>query len=138
MNNNEAMLSAVEAYLGYTETDIKTFRENTRNMEILQRLPSLMNTRFVLEIVEAHGCACRHVAGQKLYIGGDAALIAQDCPEKVCVYLLQAIAPILYAAQEFIYEGIDPNRLRFKRVACLDVGLECGGLGRVVVEFSAA
>ncbi len=30
--------------------------------------------------------------------------------------------------------GVDPNEMRFKRAAFFDVGLECGGLGRIVME----
>ena len=32
--------------------------------------------------------------------------------------------------------GADPNEARFKRAACFDVGLECGGWGRIVMELS--
>ena len=36
---------------------------------------------------------------------------------------------------EMIYAGVDPNEMRFKRSACFDVGLECGGWGRIVMEI---
>ena len=32
--------------------------------------------------------------------------------------------------------GVDPNEMRFRRSSCFDVGLECGGWGRIVLELS--
>ena len=32
--------------------------------------------------------------------------------------------------------GADPNAMRFNRTGCTDVGLECGGWGRIVLEIS--
>ena len=29
----------------------------------------------------------------------------------------------------------DPNEMLFKRAGCFDVGLQCGGWGRVVMEI---
>ncbi len=29
----------------------------------------------------------------------------------------------------------DPNEMRFNHAACFDVGLECGGWGRIVMEI---
>jgi hypothetical protein len=33
-------------------------------------------------------------------------------------------------------EDLDPNDMCFNRAGCLDVGLRCGGWGKVVVELS--
>jgi hypothetical protein len=33
------------------------------------------------------------------------------------------------------YADADPNEMRFKHAACFDVGLECGGWGRIVLEI---
>jgi len=48
---------------------------------------------------------------------------------------LNAIVPQIFAAKEFLYAGIDPNEIRFKRAGCFDVGIECEGWGRVVMEI---
>ena len=42
---------------------------------------------------------------------------------------------LVYAANELLYAGVDPNNMKFKRANCFDVGLECGGWGRVVLEL---
>jgi hypothetical protein len=42
---------------------------------------------------------------------------------------------MVFAANEMIYAGVDPNKIRFKRASCFDVGLQCGGWGRIVLEL---
>jgi hypothetical protein len=42
---------------------------------------------------------------------------------------------LLPAVSEMIYAGVDPNTIRFKRTGCFDVGLDCGGWGRVTLEM---
>ena len=57
------------------------------------------------------------------------------CPKRICVYVLSAITPQLFTVNELFHAGVDPNEMRFNRAACFDVGLECGGWGRIVVEI---
>ena len=77
----------------------------------------------------------QHKVGDKLYFDGAGNFLTKRSPEKICVYAINAITPLIYAANELFYAGIDPNEMRFKRSACLDVGLQCGGWGRVVFEL---
>jgi hypothetical protein len=44
---------------------------------------------------------------------------------------------VIPAAQELIYAGVDPNEMKFTKVGCFDVGVKCGGLGHVTVNFRA-
>ena len=37
-------------------------------------------------------------------------------------------------ANELFYAGVDPNEMRLNRVGCFDVGVKCGGWGRIVLE----
>jgi hypothetical protein len=39
---------------------------------------------------------------------------------------------------ELLYAGVEPNEMRFNRAACFDVGLECGGWGRIAMEIKVA
>lgn len=41
----------------------------------------------------------------------------------------------VFTAGELICANVDPNEMRFKRAACFDVGVECGGWGRIVMEI---
>jgi hypothetical protein len=31
--------------------------------------------------------------------------------------------------------NVDPNEMRFNRAACFDVGVQCGGVGRIAMEI---
>jgi uncharacterized repeat protein (TIGR04076 family) len=137
MNEQDAMFDMARVHLNFSHEEMEVFKKNPRNLEVLNKFPDLLNTIFTAEVIEAGGCACQHQVGQKIIISGDGSLLAAQCPDRVCVYLLQALGPIIYSAQEFIYAGIDPNQMKFKEVGCLDVGLKCGGIGHVGVAFSS-
>ena len=137
MNNNDALLEMTQAYLNFSDEQMDLFKTNPRNIEILPQIPNLLNTEFTFEVIEAHGCICQHKAGQKIIINGDGSVSKDQGPEKVCIYLLQSLALATFAAQEFIYAEIDPNKLKFKRLGCFDTGINCNGVGHVVVEFKS-
>ncbi len=125
----------MKSHLGYTDEQMKLFRENPRNEDVLSKAPALRGKTIVLEVVDAHGCNSGHKAGDKLYFDGAGNLLTKRCPEKVCVYALSAASPLIYASSELFYAGVDPNEMRFRRAACIDVGVQCGGWGRIVLEL---
>jgi uncharacterized repeat protein (TIGR04076 family) len=90
---------------------------------------------IVVEVVESHGCNSQHKVGDKFYFDEVGNLITERCPKKVCIYALGAMEPLIFAASELFYAGIDPNEMRFKRTNCFDVGLQCGGWGKCVMEI---
>jgi uncharacterized repeat protein (TIGR04076 family) len=115
---------------------MKIFQESKRNEDVLSKVPALLKKAIVLEVVESNGCNSQHKVGDKLYFDGAGNLLTKHCPEKVCVYAMNAAIPLIYASNELFYAGVDPNEMRFKRAACIDVGVQCGGWGRVVLELN--
>lgn len=136
-NEEKNMLKMAQGFLGYSDEEMMAFKSNPRNLEFLTKVPDLMNTQFFFKVVRAHGCASLHKAGQQILINGDGSISPSQNPEKVCIYLLQAISPMLLSAQEFVCAGLDPNHLKFKTAGCFDTGVTCGGLGNVVVEMTS-
>src|SRR5512144_3280907 len=126
----------MKAHLGYTDEEMKAFRENPRNEDVLSKAPALRNKTIVLEVVESHGCNSGHKVGDKFVFDGAGNLLTRENPEKVCVFALHAATGLIFAASELFYAGVDPNEMRFKRSGCFDVGVGCGGWGKVVVELS--
>jgi hypothetical protein len=61
--------------------------------------------------------------------------LSPEYAKRICIYALHAITPQVFTVNELLYAGVDPNEMRFKRAACFDVGLECGGWGRIVMEI---
>jgi hypothetical protein len=56
-------------------------------------------------------------------------------PKKICIYALNAIVPQIFAATELLLADVNPNEMRFNRAACFDVGVQCGGFGRIVFDI---
>jgi uncharacterized repeat protein (TIGR04076 family) len=137
MSNEAQLLEMAKAFFKYTDAELATVMANPDYRTMLQKAPQLMQTDFVFEVDRAHGCACQHEVGQQIVINGDGSIHCRESPEKVCLYLLNAMGPIVYGAQEFIFAGLDPNALKFKTVGCFDTGVQCGGFGHVTVRFGA-
>jgi uncharacterized repeat protein (TIGR04076 family) len=125
-----------QKHIGYSDEEMKVFREDPRNRDIISKAPALMNKSIVIEVVESQGCNSRHQAGDKFFFDGAGNLITTLNPSRICIYALSSMASLIFSANELFYAGIDPNEMRFKRAGCFDVGLQCGGWGRVVMEIS--
>ncbi len=120
--------------LGYSDEEMKMFRANPRNERIMAKIPEFLGKRIVAEVIESRGCNSRHQVGDRFVFDGAGNLLTEECPKNVCIFALHAMTPQVFAAGELIVAGADPNGMRFNRVACFDVGVECGGWGHVVME----
>jgi len=136
MEIDERLWRIMQKRLGYTEQEMQNFKADPRNADVLSKSTDLANKVMVLEVVESHGCNSRHRVGDKLYFDAVGNLLAERCPAKVCGYALNSAILMVYAANEMLYAGLDPNQMRFRRAGCFDVGLDCGGWGRIVLELS--
>jgi uncharacterized repeat protein (TIGR04076 family) len=125
----------IKKHLGYTNEEMELFRSNPRNEDVLSKAPALLSKTIVIEVVESAGCNSQHKVGDKFFFDGAGNLLTKRCPKKVCIYALNAATGMIFAANELFYAGVDPNEMRFKRAACFDVGVQCGGWGRVVLEL---
>ena len=135
MKIDENAWKMFQQHLGYTDEDMAKFRADPRNEEVLAKAPELMNKTIVAEVVESHGCNSQHKVGDKFYLDGAGNLISKLCPKRMCLYAVSALKPAVFAVNELFYAGVDPNGLRFNRTGCSDVGVECGGWGRLVMEI---
>ena len=133
---NEDMWNAMKEHLGYTDEEMKTFRENPRNADVLAKGPALLDKTIVVKVVESHGCNSQHKVGDTFYFDGAGNLLTKLCPKKICIYALNAVTMLIFASNELLYAGVDPNEIRFKRGGCFDVGVHCGGWGRIVMEIT--
>jgi|SRR5208283_2191616 len=135
MNIDEGVWKYIQNHLGYSDLEMDKFKENPNNEQILSKVPELLNKTIVAEVVKSHGCNSQHKVGDKFYFDGAGNLLTGLCPKRICIYALKSFATLIYGANELIYAGINPNDLRFKRVGCHDVGVECGGWGNIVLEI---
>jgi len=135
METDPRIWKIMQKRLGYDDEEMALFMQDPRNADVLSKSAELLNKTIVLEVVESHGCNSRHRVGDRLYFDGVGNLLTKHCPERICAYSLGGALMMVFAANEMIYAGVDPNQIRFKRAGCFDVGLECGGWGRIVYEL---
>jgi uncharacterized repeat protein (TIGR04076 family) len=124
---------AMQLHLGYSDEELETFKNDPRNQKIMARVPDLMSKTVIFEVVQSHGCNVGHKMGDQFPFAAVGYMLAHKGPKKVCPYLVSAMARLLWVIQERIYEGLDPRPV-FHRGHCEDVGIDCGGWGRVVIE----
>ena len=122
--------------LGFSHEEMKLFRSNLRNEEILSKAPDIMSKTIIAKVVESHGCNSQHEVGDQFRFDGFGNLLTELGPKRICIYALNAIVPLIFAANELMHANADPNEMRFNRAACFDVGVQCGGVGRVAMELT--
>ena len=133
---DESIWKTIQKHLNYTDEEMKIFRANPRNEDALSKTALMLNKTIVAEVITAHGCDSGHKAGDKFYFDGrGVSYLAKLGPGRVCIFALHSIALAMPAIAELIYAGADPNSMRFKRFGCPDVGVRCGGWGRVIMEI---
>jgi len=57
----------IKKRLGYNDEEMKRFRENPRNEDILSKVPVIVNKTFVVEVVGSRGCNSQHKIGDKFH-----------------------------------------------------------------------
>ncbi len=125
----------IKMRLGYDKQEMALFKSNPRNRELVFKAPDVMGQHIVAYVVASKGCNSRHKVGDKIVFDGFGNLVTELSPKRICLYALNAITPQVFAAGELYYANVDPNTMRFNRAACFDGGLECGGVGRIVMEI---
>jgi uncharacterized repeat protein (TIGR04076 family) len=88
------------------------------------------------EVVQARNCNSGYQAGDKFILDVNGNFITKLCPARLCVYAISQLAVPVALINERLGEGLDPNQFHFMhQVRCLDVGVECGGYGEVMLEI---
>ncbi len=125
----------LQGHLGYSEEEMKTFRDNPKNEEILSKTDVIMSKTIVFEVIKSHGCNCKHMVGDRFVFDASGILLTKLNQKKLCIYALSSLATLIFTASEFIYAGIDPNTIKFSEIGCPDVGVNCGGWGHIVMKL---
>ena len=128
-------LNIIKKNLGYSEEEMKTFMENSKNIEILKKTPNLVNKTIVIEVIESHGCNSQHVVGDKFYFDGFGNLLTKLSPNRICISALAAMDKLIFGANALMFADQNPNNMLFNKAGCSDVGLKCGGWGNIAMEI---
>ena len=124
----------MKARMGYSDQEIELFKKEPRNALVIKTAGEMAGKTIVFEVVDSKGCNSQHQVGTRFYFSGDGNMLTKMSPSKVCGFSLPIMGQMLHAIHELWYAGVDPNQLCFKRAGCFDVGVQCGGWGRIVIE----
>ena len=122
--------------VGYTVADLAQFQAGDprlRQMEKLGRAAARYSIQ--VEVIQARHCNSGYREGDKFILDVDGNFIPKFCPSRLCVYAISQLVVPVALINERLSEGLDPNQFHFMhQVRCLDVGVDCGGYGKVKFE----
>ena len=106
--------------------------------KLLSNLPEKMKWKIIAEVTESKYCFAGLKPGDKFVFDFPVLNVA----ESTAAPCMEAIAPLanhIRAIVDRVADGGDPNDSIFasQQVSCMDVGLEHGGLGRVMFKVYA-
>jgi uncharacterized repeat protein (TIGR04076 family) len=110
MKIDERTWKTFQQHLGYNDEEMKSFRENPRNEDVLTKSPSLMNKTIVIKVVESHGCNSQHKVGDKFFFDGAGNLLTHLCPKRICIYALNSVAQLILPQMSFSMQGLSQMR----------------------------
>ncbi len=128
-----AEFKQIQELLGYSDEQFRDFLQSPRIQKVLSHLEDNARTSIVFEIVKAHGCLAGHKVGETFLFPTGGSMDTKNSAEKLCPFLMPPMTRLVWIIQERTWEGLDPMPL-FYAGHCDDVGYDCNGIGRVVIE----
>lgn len=131
---DEISRQIVKQAIGITDEDLEKLSPGMKR--ILSNLPDKAKWKIVAEVTESRYCFAGLKPGDKFVFNFPVLNVA----ESTAAPCLEAIAPLanqIRALVDTVADGGDPNDSVFasQQVSCWDVGLDHGGLGRVLFKI---
>ena len=133
---DEMSRQIVKETIGITDEDLNKLSPGMER--ILSNLPDKAKWRIIAEVTESKYCFAGLKPGDKFVFNFPVLNVA----ESTATPCMEAIAPLANQVRSLMdsaVDGGDPNNSVFtsQQVSCWDVGLERGGLGRVLFKVYA-
>ena len=133
---DEVSRQIVKQVINITDADLDRLSPGMK--KLLSDLPEKMKWRIVAEVTESKYCFAGLKPGDKFVFN----FPVLNVGESTAAPCIEAIAPLtnqIRAMVDRVAEGVDPNESIFatQQVPCMDVGVEHGGLGRVMFRLYA-
>ena len=113
------ILKGLQKHMEYTDAEMEIFCSDPAN---------------VAEVIDSHGCHCKHRVGDKFVMTAGGQLLTDQCPKGICLSALAPISRIMPTIYDRLISGSDPNFERSNVVQCEDVGLDKGGWGKILMK----
>jgi len=132
---SEEILDALKQQLEYTDEQMEIWKRNPKNLKIAEVFPECQKYRVVAEVIKSEGCGAGHRVGDKFIFSGEGCLITEQSPAKICMSALQPLmGRIDTLVLDSLLDGRDPKGLVWDAVHCVDVGVEYGGWGQIIMK----
>jgi uncharacterized repeat protein (TIGR04076 family) len=133
---DEVSRQIIKQTIGITDEDLERLAPGIK--KLLTDLPEKMKWKVIAEVTESKYCFAGLKPGDKLVFN----FPMLNVSESTAAPCAEAIAPLasqIRAMVDRAAEGDDPNTSIYatQQVPCMDVGLEHGGLGRVMFKLYA-
>lgn len=130
---DEISRQIVKQAIGITDEDLARLSPGMK--KLLTDLPEKMKWKVIAEVTESKYCFAGLKPGDKFVIN----FPVLNVSESTAAPCMEALAPLINhmrAMIDRVAEGGDPNESIFatQQVSCMDVGVEHGGLGRVMFK----
>jgi len=133
--DKERLWRALQKHQGYSDEEMALFRSSPKNVKMVEETPQFMTHKIIAEVVQSQNCHSQLKVGDRIVMNGNGQLIRDECPEKICIWALAPLGGSVNAVFERFAEHLDPNDILFDKVGCQDVGVGCGGWGRIVMQI---
>ena len=134
MAADEETAGAFQHMLGYSDEEFAEWKAVPRNLRLAENMPEFAKYRVVVEVLKSHGCVMNNKPGDKFYFTGSGALLCTEGRPHICAGALAPVMTFAWRVVDKIGAGLDPTKYSFNRVRCVDVGLENGGWGEILME----
>ncbi|MEM3563166.1 MAG: hypothetical protein QXR19_08055 [Candidatus Jordarchaeaceae archaeon] len=130
----EYLWKANQKALGLTDEQVEMMKKDPKAVKMIQHSPELYNKKIVAEVVKAKNCAC-HKVGDKIVFRVAGGMIKEESCEKPCLFAIGPLATLGYIIFDRVASGCDTSNLMIDSIKCMDVGLENGGVGEILMKI---
>lgn len=123
----------IQELTNYSNKELEIFKNQPRTKKIVRRFAHLREASVIFEVTKSHGCVVGHKPGDYYLFSNGGPMDTKSSSPKLCPFLMPPMTRMMWIVQERVWEGLDPLPL-YAVGQCDDVGLDCKGWGRVVIE----
>jgi len=129
----EYLWKANQKALRLTDAEVELMKKNPKSVKLIRNSPELVRKKIVAEVVQATHCVC-HKVGDKFVFRVVGSMVREETCESPCLYALGPLATLGYIIFDRVAAGLDTSELMIDTIKCMDTGIECGGVGEMLMK----
>ena len=129
----EYLWKANQEALGLSDAELELMKKNAKAVKLIRNSPDLVRKKIVAEVVQAKHCVY-HKVGDKFVFRVAGGMVGEETCESPCLYALGPLATLGYIVFDRVAAGLDTSELMIDGIKCMDTGIECGGVGEILMK----